>query len=222
MDTTNRKKQLILRILNLIIGLAITSWGTQTMITASIGLNPRGILVQGIMHQTDLSYGTIVVLLGISLIVLSAIFRRFPGIGTICNVALLGPLVDLYACIPIWQTPDTLLMKILLFLFGLAIFSFGMSIYLSQELGAGPRDGIMMLLIQMPRGSVVKARTILDAFSAIVGYLLGGPVGAGSILAVALSGVMLKQCFRIIHKNPKCFHQENILETLRSIHTKTA
>lgn len=203
------------RILFLLIGLAITAFGMQAMVVASIGLNPRGILVQGIMHQTNLRYGTVTQILGVVLILISALFRRFPGLGTLCNVGLVGFLIDTYSLLPIWHTPDTLAMQIVLFLTGQVIFSFGMAIYLSQELGSGPRDGIMMLLIQMPHGSVVMARTLLDSFSAVCGYLLGGPVGIGSVLAVALSGVTLKYCFRILRKDPKAFHQENIFETFQ-------
>lgn len=214
------KRHLFVRIFYLLIGLLISSFGTQAMIVASIGLNPRGILIQGIINQTQLRYGLVVQLLGLVLIIISAFFHRYPGIGTICNVSFLGPFVDLFALLPIWKTPETIPLQIIYFLVGQVILSFGMAIYLSQELGAGPRDGIMVMLIQLPHGSVVRARTLLDGFSAIVGYFLGGPIGIGSVLAVTLSGITLKYCFCIIGSDPKKFYQENILETIQSLRNK--
>ena len=90
------------RIVRLVLGLMVTALGTQIMVTSSIGLNPRGILVQGLMVKTGLRYGTITQLLGLILILISVCFHHYPGIGTVLNVALIGVFVDLYALFPVW------------------------------------------------------------------------------------------------------------------------
>ena len=206
-----RKTSLPARILRLLLGLMITALGTQIMVTASIGLNPRGILVQGLMAKTGLRFGTVTQLLGLILILISTCFRLYPGIGYI---------VDLYALLPFWATPNTLLFQILLFLPGLFLFSLGLAMYLSEELGSGPRDSIMLLCLRLPHSSVALSRTILDVFSAGTGYFLGGPVGIGSILAVMLSGCMLQACFRILHKDPRALCQKTIVDIIATLRRK--
>lgn len=218
-----RDQRLPARLLRLMVGLAVVAWGTQCMLAASLGLNPHGILVQGVIAQTGLSYGTASQILGGLLVLVSVCFRRYPGIGTVLNAIVIGALVDLYAVLPIWNVPDSMIIRLVLFFMGLFFFSFGLALYLSEELGAGPRDGIMMLLVQAVfRGSVWKARTLLDLVSAAVGIAMGAPVGIGSVLAVALSGVTLQLCFRLLPKDPKAFRQENILQTLAALRNKPA
>ena len=215
-----RNTSLPARILRLLLGLMITALGTQIMVTASIGLNPRGILVQGLMAKTGLRFGTVTQLLGLILILISTCFRLYPGIGTVLNVVLIGYIVDLYALLPFWATPNTLLFQILLFLPGLFLFSLGLAMYLSEELGSGPRDSIMLLCLRLPHSSVALSRTILDVFSAGTGYFLGGPVGIGSILAVMLSGCMLQACFRILHKDPRALCQKTIVDIIATLRRK--
>lgn len=159
-------------------GLALFGGGIAFILEAHLGAAPWDVFHQGVSELTGISVGIVIVLTGLTLLLLWIPLRQRPGVGTILNALEIGVVVDL-ALILIPDT-DRLVARIAYLVVGLVIMGVGSGFYIGAGLGPGPRDGLMMGLSQ--RGiSVRVARTLIEAAVLVVGLLLGGSIGIGTV-----------------------------------------
>ena len=134
-------RTLPLRITRLVIGLILYGIADALLIRALLGVDPWTVFAQGIMAQTGLSIGLLTVVIGALVLLFWIPLRQKPGIGTVLNVLLIGPAIEL----GLWLIPAgvELWQQVLLFTAGLLLLAVASGIYIGAHLGPGPRDGLM-------------------------------------------------------------------------------
>ncbi len=159
------------------------------MIRAKIGLDPWDVFNQGLTRITPLSFGTIVIVSGILILLLWLPLRQRPGIGTISNVFVIGIAVDLFLAI----IPDasSLSLSAALLLSGVLLNGLATALYIGAGLGPGPRDGLTTGLVTRTGKSVRLIRTIIEVSVLIIGWLMGGTVGVGTVAYALLIGPII-------------------------------
>ena len=166
----------------LVIGLFLFGLGEAIIIGSGSGVSPWTVLAQGISSKTDLSIGMATFLISIFILIFWVPLKQIPGIGTILNAIIIASAIDLtLGFIP---KPELIYLKILQASFGILIVGIGSGIYLTSNLGPGPRDGLMIGLQQKTNTSIPLIRTIIEITAVTVGWFLGGIVGIGTILFV--------------------------------------
>jgi uncharacterized membrane protein YczE len=170
------------RLPRLVLGLVTFGLGIAMMAEAGLGLGPWEAFHQGIARQTGLELGTVSILLGIPILVLWWPLGERPGIGTLLNVVLIGSSTNVaLALLP--TPPDVaLLARLALMLGGVVVIAVGSGLYLSTDLGPGPRDGLMTGLHHRFGWSIRRARTVVELSVLGLGWLLGGTVGLGTVV----------------------------------------
>ena len=173
------RAELSRRLPRLILGLVAFGFGLALMINADLGLSPWDVLHQGISQRTGIPIGTVVILVGFTLLLIWIPLRERPGIGTIANAVLIGATVDLTL---LWlPQPDLMWQRLLFMTVGAFLLGPGSGLYIGAGLGPGPRDGLMTGIAR--RGpSVRRVRTLIELSALTIGFLLGGTVGLGTLL----------------------------------------
>jgi len=175
----------------LLLGLFLYGVSVALMIRAEIGLDPWTVFAQGLEVQTGWSIGLIVVLIGLGVLLLWIPLKQRPGIGTVLNVLLIGPAMDL--ALLVLRTPDELWARILMFAAGLALLSIATGLYIGARFGPGPRDGLMTGAHARFGWKIWKVRTGVEVTVLAIGWLLGGTVGVGTVAFALLIGPMVGQ-----------------------------
>ena len=181
-------------------GLTLFGIGEGLLIVSFTGASPWSVLAQGISLNVDYSIGVITFFLSIVVLFFWIFLNQKPGIGTILNALIVAIMIDV--CINFVSTPDNYLSQIILAAIAVLIVGLGGGIYLVANLGAGPRDGLMIGLQQKTNFPIAVVRTFLEVIVVSVGWYLGGTVGIGTILfafgigpAVALGLFIVKKIF---------------------------
>lgn len=180
---------MVRRLVQLFVGLIAYGFATALMIRAGLGLNPWDVLHQGLDERTTLSFGIVVILAGIVVLLLWIPLRQKPGIGTICNVVLIGLAAD----VGLGLLPDAadFVARVAMLVAGILLLGVATSAYIGAGLGPGPRDGLMTGLAARTGWPIGKVRTSIEIVVLAAGWLLGGQVGVGTILfAVAIGPII--------------------------------
>ncbi|MCK9216441.1 MAG: hypothetical protein M0P77_00765 [Firmicutes bacterium] len=217
MENSLYLKTLTGKVFKIITGLFIISLGNVLMIYANLGLNSWGILHQGISLQTPLTFGQASQLLGLFIIVICSTLGSFPGIGTILNMYFVGAFTDLLKDSHLFTTPRTIYMQFVMLIFAILIMDIGMYLYLKEKIGAGPKDGLMLILTKRCNLDMGLIRTIMEVTAVVIGFLLGGKFGIGTIIAALALGPILRYLFKIFGYDPKKVKHEDLLETIKQI-----
>ena len=161
-------------------GLALFGLGEGLLIVSSTGASPWSVLAQGISLNVSLSIGTITLLISICVLILWIPLNQKLGMGTIFNALIIAIMIDL--CIKFVPTPSNYLGQIILAIISVLLVGIGGGIYLVSNLGAGPRDGLMIGIQQKTNFPIAAVRAILEISVVSIGWYLGGTVGIGTIL----------------------------------------
>jgi uncharacterized membrane protein YczE len=172
------------RVIQLVIGLALFAVSLSFTIEPKLGASPWTVFHQGASDRTGLSLGTVVSLTGLLLLGALRWLKEPVGLGTVLNVAVIGPIAD----VALWAIPDleNMAVRVLMLAAAPVLLGLGTGLYLGTAVGPGPRDGIMTAL--NTRGiETWKARTAIELTALAVGFLLGGVAGLGTIwMAIAV------------------------------------
>ncbi len=182
-------RRLLRRWTQLLVGLALYGVAVALLIEANVGLDPWTVFAQGLENQTGWSIGLIVVIIGAGVLLLWIPLRQKPGIGTVLNVLLIGPVIDL--AMLVIETPAEWWMQWLMFFGGLALLALATGFYIGARFGPGPRDGLMTGAHARFGWKIWKVRTVVELTVLGTGWLLGGTVGLGTIAFALLIGPMV-------------------------------
>ncbi|HEX2196747.1 MAG TPA: hypothetical protein VHJ76_07450 [Actinomycetota bacterium] len=193
------QKSLTGRTIRLLVGLWLFALGSVLTLRASLGVPPWDVLHDGIRQNTPLSFGVAVIAIGVLLVLVSALFGVRPGPGTIANMLLIGTYVDLMLWTGIGADLDDAHMaaRVATTLSGVAVVGLGSALYIGANLGAGPRDSLMVLAATKLGVRVGVARAAIEGTALLVGWLLGGAVGIGTLLFVVAIGPSVDVFFRL-------------------------
>ena len=190
MCLVHSRPYLVRRSVQLLVGLAAFGVAVALMVRAHIGLAPWDVLGQGLALRTGISFGLVLNLVGLVVLLAWIPLRQRPGVGTVLNVLLIGPAADL----TLWLVPEpeALPARIALFAAGLTLLAVATGLYLGARLGPGPRDGLMTGLHARTGWPVWTVRTGIEVSALGLGWLLGGDVGLGTLAFALLIGPMVQ------------------------------
>ncbi len=161
-------------------GLTLFGLGEGLLIVSFTGASPWSVLAQGISLNVNLSIGTITLLISIAVLILWIPLGQKPGMGTIFNALIIALMIDL--CIKFVPTPSNYINQLILAVVSVITVGIGGGIYLVSNLGAGPRDGLMIGLQKISNLPIAAVRATLEITVVSVGWYLGGTVGIGTLL----------------------------------------
>lgn len=200
----------IKRLPRLLLGLVALATGIFFVRLSFLGLPPWGVFHDGLYLVSGIGFGYLTQLVGLVVLVLSMVlFRTKIGIGTVMNVAIVGPIIELWEALWPFAT-DTLLEQIPVFLLGMLLMTFGRSLYISSELGQGPRDGLFVGIARTTRFEVKHIKPAIELTVLIIGFILGGRFYVGTVLIVLLSGYLVQWFFNRLGFDPKQARQHSI------------
>jgi uncharacterized membrane protein YczE len=185
----------------LLLGLYLVGLGLAMMIHTGLGVPPWDVLSQGLSVQTGWSFGTSAVAISAVVLLLWIPIKQQPGIGTVINAILIGPFADLNA--PLMPQLDGWLANLVWMLLGLISVALGAGLYISANLGAGPRDGLMVGLTRVSGWPFWVIRTIGESLVLATGWLLGGTVGIGTALFAVAIGYLMQTSMKMFGFDPK-------------------
>lgn len=201
----------------LVLGLAVSAVGIVMMLNANVGLEPWSVLQQGMAQSFGISYGTATVIVGAAAIGAAVLCGESFGVGTVINILLCALLIDGLLALGWIPAMHGLGSGILMLLGGLELLVLGTWLYMKSCLGAGPRDALMVALARKTGRSVGLCRAAVEAVVVAAGWLLGGQVGIGTVIAAFGLGTLFDVNFHLLRFYPAQLHQENIAETLRQL-----
>jgi uncharacterized membrane protein YczE len=189
------------RSVRLVAGLWLFALGSVLTLRASLGVPPWDVLHDGIRRNTPLTFGIAVIAIGVLLVLVSALLGVRPGPGTIANMLLIGTFVDLMLLTGAGAGLDDshMALRLAAALAGIAVVGLGSALYIGANLGAGPRDSLMVLAATKLGVRVGVARAAIEGTALLAGWLLGGAVGLGTLLFVVLIGPSVDVFFRLFH-----------------------
>lgn len=191
-------RAVIRRLPGLLVGLVLFGAGIAVMAASGLGLGPWEAFHQGISNRTGLALGTVSILVGIPVLALWWPLGERPGVGTILNVALIGTSVNLV--LPLLPRPAEPVVQLTMSVGGVLVIGLGSGLYLAADLGPGPRDGLMTGLHHRFGWSIRRARTSVELSVLVVGFLLGGTIGLGTILFAFGIGPVVQAFLRVFDR----------------------
>ena len=170
----------------LILGLALFGTGEALLVVAALGNGPWTVFAQGLTEHTPMSIGLATFVLSVIVLLLWIPLREKPGLGTIANAVIIA--VALQIGVQVIPSPSALWLRLLFVIGGIALIGLGSGLYLTTNLGPGPRDGWMTGLHVRFGWPVARVRTGIEVSVVVIGWLLGGTVGLGTVLFALFVG----------------------------------
>jgi uncharacterized membrane protein YczE len=174
-----RAGSLARRLPQLFVGLFLYGVSLALMVRGALGLAPWDVLHSGFIRHVPMTLGQAVVLFSFVVLVLWIPLREMPGLGTISNALVVGISAD--ATLAVLSQPDSFTARIALMVGGVALCGLASALYLGAQLGRGPRDGLMTGLSRRTGLSLRLVRTGLEVAVVVIGLLLGGKLGVGTV-----------------------------------------
>lgn len=175
-----RAGRLARRLPQLYVGLFLYGVSLGMMVRGGLGLAPWDVLHSGFIRHVPMTLGQAVVLFSFVVLVLWIPLREMPGLGTISNAVVVGMSADL--TLATLAHPDALVARIGLMLGGVVLCGLASALYIGAQLGRGPRDGLMTGLARRTGWSLRLVRTGLEVAVVVIGLLLGGVLGVGTVV----------------------------------------
>jgi len=173
------------RLIQLFTGLVLYGISDSMLLLAGLGVDPWDVLHQGLARRTGVPTGTWAIIVGVAVLLLWIPLRQRPGLGTLCNVVMVGSVID--ATLALVSPPRSLPVQAAVMVSGVVLNGVATGLYIGAGLGPGPRDGLMTGFAA--RGHSLRlARTCIEITVLAVGWLLGGTVGVGTLVYAVCIG----------------------------------
>ena len=191
-------KEVICRSIILLVGLTIAHLGVTLFILADLGSDPFNVLVQGIfrtisgiLNWSFITHGRVhIVICFLIILALLAVDKSYVKIGTILCMIFGGPIIDIFTVVlaPIFSISDSLIFKIVLLALGCVILAYGMTIVIKSDAGTGPNDLVAVVISDKSKKKFSIVRIIVDVSFVVIGFVLGGSLGIGTIICAFCVG----------------------------------
>lgn len=207
-------KELLLRVVILLVGLVIAHLGVTLFLLADLGADPFNVLIQGLFRTIQAATGWSLMTHGnvhmgvcfLIIIALLAIDRRYVKIGTLLCMICGGPIIDAFSWLltPVFAAVPAVAFKVAMLAAGCVILAFGMTLVIKSDAGTGPNDLVAVVISDKLRRKFSIIRVIVDFSFVAVGFLLGGQFGVGTIICAFLvgpvAGFFLPRSERIVNR----------------------
>ncbi|GAB2680042.1 membrane protein YczE [Nocardia goodfellowii] len=202
---------LVRRVVALYSGLWLYGFSMAVMIRAGLGLDPWDVFHQGVAEHVPLSFGMVTAITGVVVLLLWIPLRQRPGLGTLSNVVVIGISVDA----GLWLLPawDSLLVRIGAMVLAVVLNAAATVLYIGAGMGPGPRDGLMTGLVRRTGWSVRLIRTTIEVTVLVIGFVLGGSVGVGTLVYAFGIGPLIQLMIPLVNRHLPGFHARSAIET---------
>ena len=214
-------KNIIMRIARLFIGLFLYAVGIVMTINANLGLAPWDVFHQGIAINIGITIGKVSIIVGLILVIVNSIMGEKLGWGTLCNMLFIGLFIDFLMLNKIIPACHNFLSGIIMMGLGMFIIGISSYLYLSAELGSGPRDGLMVVLTKKTNKSVRLVRNTIETAVLIIGYFLSGFVGLGTFIIALSIGFFIQFAFTLFNFDVNNIEHRFINEDIKLFKNKS-
>ena len=203
------------RYLLMLIGLTLLGGAIAISAQAALGVSAWTVFHIGVAKQIGWTQGQVTQVVGLLIVVASYLLGRIkPAPATLFNMILVGRIVDIFTLGNRIPAPTSIGQQYVYLLSSVILTAMGSALYISAGLGAGPRDGLMLALTQRSGLRISVVRNSIEIGVVVVGWLLGGPVGVGTLLFAFAIGPVLELCLNLLHKLNVRLHLERFLTVI--------
>lgn len=190
-------KEILLRVVILMVGLTIAHLGVTLFLLSDLGADPFNVLVQGVCRTAEdafhwgLSHGSIHrIICFLIILILLIVDRRYVKIGTLLCMFCGGPIIDFFTLLlgGVFNAGSPLWLRYVMLAAGCVILAFGMTMVIKSDAGTGPNDLVALVISEKMKWRFGIVRICTDAVFVVVGFLLGGVFGAGTVICAFLVG----------------------------------
>ena len=215
------KEKLAVRLFILIVGTFLFALGIVLTIKANIGYAPWEVFHVGLALTTGMSIGVASIVVGVVVVVIVTLCGEKIGLGTLCSMILTGVFIDLIIMLDMIPLAVNLTAGIAMLIAGLMIISMGTYFYIKSAFGAGPRDNLMVVLNRKTKLPAGVCRSIVELSVTLVGWLLGGMVGTGTVISVFAIGLCIQVTFAVFRFDPAAVEHETFKQTYHNFIKKS-
>ena len=206
------KRRILLEWIQIVIGLAVFAFGVHLTIFANIGLAPWDCLGMGISYHTPFNYGVSMTLMAVVILGIDILLKERIGFGTIIDALLTGNFVQIFNQVNPFPLNTNLWLGIVIMVVGFVFMALGMMIYMKGQQCCGPRDALLVGLgKRMPRIPIGIVEILLWAVVLLIGWLLGGPVGIGTIISTFGAGLVMQLVYSLMHFEPRELKHKDVI-----------
>jgi len=196
--------------------LIINGLGVYLTIHADIGAAPWDVFNLGISKTLGILYGNASITVSLLVLVIDIVMKEPIGIAMFIDALVVGKAVDFFTWLNVIPTPDSMIGRIAMMFVGLVIMGYTQYLYMWAGLGCGPRDTLMVGLAKHLRRIPIGAVSIgLLTLVTVVGRLLGGPVGIGTLICAFCAGPIMQLAFTTVHFDATAIHHQALNESAR-------
>ncbi|MCT9842621.1 MULTISPECIES: YczE/YyaS/YitT family protein [Leclercia] len=189
------------RLLQLYVGLSLYGLSTAMFIRSDLGADPWNVFHIGVAKLLEMDIGTVIILTGVLVLLLWIPLRLRPGLGTISNVIVIGLAADV--ALTFIPAIDSLVARSLLLISAVIVNALATGMYIGAGFGAGPRDGLMTGINARTGWSVRSVRTAIEVSVLLLGWVLGGTFGVGTVLYALSIGPLIQICLPWFRQKPR-------------------
>ena len=211
-----RRRHILLGWVRIVLGLLIFALGVHLTIYANIGLAPWDCLGMGLAAHLPFNYGICMTVISVTVLLIDVAMRERIGFGTVIDALLTGNFVQMFNSLDPLPENDNIWLGIGIMLVGFVFMALGMWIYMSAEQCCGPRDSLLVALgKRLPKIPIGLVEVLLWAAVLLCGWLLGGPVGIGTLISTFGAGLVMQLVYSLIRFEPRKLHHKGLIETAR-------
>jgi uncharacterized membrane protein YczE len=205
------------------ISLFFNGFGVYLTIQANIGAGPWDVLNLGLSNTLGILYGTASIAVSYSILGIDIILKEPIGIAMFIDAFVVGKSVDFFNSINLIPKCDSVFLGILLMIIGLFIGAYTQFTYMSASLGCGPRDTLLVALTKRAKKIPIGVISItILSLATFIGWILGGPVGIGTLISAFVTGPIMEVAFRSVHFDATSVHHQNLADSMKVILVKKA
>ncbi len=205
------------RILDVFFGLVLYALGIVLTMKANLGYAPWEVFHAGIANVTGMSIGVASIVAGVLIGIFVTLAGEKLGLGTLASMVLTGVFIDVILWINIIPTARNIAVGVAMMIAGLFVLSLGSYFYIKSAFGVGPRDNLMVVLTRKTKIPVGICRGTVELSVTLIGWILGGMAGAGTIISMLAIGFCIQITFRVLRFDVTIIKHETLRETFAAL-----
>ena len=215
----NRNIQsIILNMLIAAVSLFVNGFGVYLTIQANLGATPWDVLNLGISRSLHILYGNASIAVSLTILVIDILLKEPIGIAMFIDAVVVGKAVDYFNWVHAVPACDSLVTGIPVMFAGLVILAYTQYTYMIASLGCGPRDTLLVGLAKRVKKLPIGAVSIaLLSTATLIGWLLGGPVGVGTLICAFATGPVMQMAFRTVHFDATSVKHQRLRDSVKTI-----
>lgn len=210
------KRKIVTQWLKIVCGLIVFAFGVHLTIYANIGLAPWDCLGVGVANHTPFNYGISMTIISLVVLGIDVLLKEKIGYGTIIDAILTGNFIQIFNDLNPFPTNEKLWLGVVCMLTGFVFMAIGMWIYMKEEQCCGPKDAFLVGVgKRFPKVPIGIVEVVLWAIILLLGWLLGGPVGVGTLLSTFFAGLVMQLVYAVIRFEPRNLQHKDVVEVTK-------